>query len=77
MICDQIVALLSPEHSASLVWNEENNDTEDAYVETGGSDRVFEYQVSELNEQEENAVARPGFQVTSHAFHIGVPFLIR
>jgi acetyl-CoA carboxylase alpha subunit len=62
-ICDQVVALLSPEHSASLVWKDEDSDTEDADVETGDSDRLFTFEVAETNEQEENAVARPGFQV--------------
>ncbi|KAI0253465.1 hypothetical protein BJV78DRAFT_1153081 [Lactifluus subvellereus] len=61
-ICDQIVALLSPEHSASLVWKDEDADTENADVEIGDSDRLFTFEVAETNEQEENAVARPGFQ---------------
>lgn len=30
------------------------------------SDRLFTFEVAETNEQEENAVARPGFQVPSH-----------
>ncbi|KAI0250894.1 hypothetical protein BJV78DRAFT_1275616 [Lactifluus subvellereus] len=64
-ICDQVVALLSPEHSASLVWKDEDADTEDADVEIGESDRLFTFEVSETNEQEENAVARPGFQMNS------------
>ncbi|KAI0250907.1 hypothetical protein BJV78DRAFT_1216344 [Lactifluus subvellereus] len=75
-ICDQVVALLSPEHSGSLVWKDEDADTEDADVETGESDRHFTFEVAETNEQEENAVARPGFQVPSHPPHANVQFLI-
>ena len=37
------------------------------------SDRLFTFEVAETNEQEENAVARPGFQVQSHPSHTG-PF---
>ena len=70
-MCDQVVALLSSEHSASLVWKDE-----DADVKTGNSDRLFTFEVAETNEQEENAVTRPGFQVTSHLHHANVAFLI-
>ncbi|KAI0253468.1 hypothetical protein BJV78DRAFT_1153084 [Lactifluus subvellereus] len=54
-----------PEHSASLVWKDEDADTENADVEIGDSDRLFTFEVAETNEQEENAVARPGFQMNS------------
>jgi hypothetical protein len=69
-ICDQVVALLSPEYSASLVWNDGDNDTESVDTDTGESDRVFTYEVAETNGEEESAAVRPGFQVpflfTSH-----------
>lgn len=65
-ICDQVVALLSPEQSASIVWNDEQSRAESADRNVGDdSDRLFTFEVAETNEQEENAVARPGFQVTS------------
>jgi hypothetical protein len=66
-MCDQVVALLSPEYSTSLVWNDE--DAQAVGMDTGDSDRLFTFEVAKTNEQEENAVARPGFQVL-------IPFLV-
>jgi hypothetical protein len=62
-ICDQVVALLSAEQSASVVWNDEDSDTESVDVDVGESDRLFKFEVAKTNEQEEGAVSRPGFQV--------------
>jgi hypothetical protein len=62
-MCDQVVALLSPEHSSSIVWGEEDSDMESMDIDTGDDDRLFTYQVAKRNEQEESAVLRPGFQV--------------
>jgi len=62
-MCDQVVALLSPEHTASIVWGDEDSDTESMDVDTGDDDRLFTYEVAKRNEQEESAVSRPGFQV--------------
>ena len=61
-MCDQVVALLSAEHSASIVWGEEDSDT-DSVDDSGDDDRLFTYEVAKRNEQEESAVSRPGFQV--------------
>jgi hypothetical protein len=62
-MCDQVVALVSPEHAASMVWGDEDSDTESMDVDTGDDDRLFTYEVAKRNEQEESAVSRPGFQV--------------
>jgi hypothetical protein len=62
-ICDQVVALLSEEHSASIVWGGEDDDTESMDIDTGDEDRLFTYEVAKRNEQEESATSRPGFQV--------------
>ncbi|KAI0246219.1 hypothetical protein BJV78DRAFT_1286673 [Lactifluus subvellereus] len=64
-ICDQVVALLSPEHSSSIVWNDEDSDMESVDMDTGDSDRLFTFEVSKTNEQEESAISRPGFQMHS------------
>ncbi|KAI0250860.1 hypothetical protein BJV78DRAFT_1282923 [Lactifluus subvellereus] len=64
-ICDQVVALLSPEHSSSIVWNDEDGDMESVDMDTGDSDRLFKFEVAKTNEQEEGAIARPGFQMHS------------
>ena len=62
-ICDQIIALLSLEHSTTIVWNDEESDAESDDVSTCEFDRVYSFEVAETNEQEDNAVSYPGFQV--------------
>ena len=39
-ICDQVVALLSAEQSASIVWNDDDSDTKSADMTVGESDSV-------------------------------------
>ncbi|KAH8986573.1 hypothetical protein EDB86DRAFT_2954862 [Lactarius hatsudake] len=63
-MCDQVIALLSPDYSASIVWSEDS-DTESVDIDIGGSGRVFKFGVAKTYEQEENAVSRPGFQINS------------
>ena len=64
-MCDQVVALLSAEHSASIVWDDEDGDTESVELDTGNDDRLFTYEVAKRNEQEVSIVSCPGFQVTT------------
>ena len=78
-ICDQVVALLSPEQSASIVWNDEQSIAESGDIDrdvSDDSDRLFTFEVAETDEQEENAVARPGFQVPSNPSRAGRFILI-
>ena len=71
-ICDQVDALLSPEQSASIVWNDEQSNAETADVVVGDeSDRLLTFEVTEANEQEENMVAHSGFQVPFRPSHKG------
>lgn len=65
-ICDQIVALLCSDHSAALVWDNEDGDSEIGSANTyaGESERLFTFEVAETIEQGDSAVSRPGFQVT-------------
>jgi hypothetical protein len=63
-MCDQVIALLSPGHSTSIVWSDDDSDTESVDIDAGDSDRLFTFEVAKTNEQEESAVSRPGFQVT-------------
>ncbi|KAI9460706.1 hypothetical protein F5148DRAFT_1276740 [Russula earlei] len=72
-ICDQVVALLSDEHSASLVWGNEDGDTDSVDLDPGDDDRLFTYEVEKRNEQEESAVSRPGFQMNSRHISHYVP----
>ncbi len=68
-MCDQVVALLSSDHSASIVWNDEDGDTNSVDIDAGDSERLFTFEVAKTNEQEESAVSRPGFQVTTLTFN--------
>ena len=54
-ICDQVVALISAEHTASLTLGDE------------GDGQVFTYEVAKRNQQEESASSRPAFQVITSA----------
>ena len=66
-ICEQVVAMLSTEHSASIVWGDDDDDDDDGSmdVDAGDDDRLFTYEVAKRNEQEESASSRPAFQVTT------------
>ena len=76
-ICDQVIALLSREHATAIVWSDQDSDAESVDMEACDSDRLFTFEVAETNEQEEKAVACPGFQVFSQSFFSSVLFLIR
>lgn len=73
-MCDQVVVLLSPEYSASIVWHDDENNSESGDLYSDDTDRMFTFEVSKTNEQEENAVVRPGFQV-SVSFVVEISFL--
>jgi len=62
-IYDQVVALLSVEHSASIVRGDNGDDDESMDVDAGDDNRLFTYEVAKRNEQEESASSRAGFQV--------------
>jgi hypothetical protein len=62
-MCDQVVALLSADHSASIVWNDEDDDDDDTSF-AGDSERPFAFEIAKTNKQEDTAASRPGFQVT-------------
>jgi hypothetical protein len=58
-----VIALLSREHAAAIIWSDKDSDAEPVDMEARDSDRLFTFEVAETNEQEEKAVACPGFQV--------------
>jgi hypothetical protein len=47
-MCDQVVALLSAEHSAFLVWGDDEGGTESVDIDPGEDDRLFMYEVADL-----------------------------
>ncbi|KAG1886619.1 hypothetical protein F4604DRAFT_1278700 [Suillus subluteus] len=72
-MCDQVTALISPEHARSIVWNDQQGenaimDLDEDYEE---SSRLFTFEVAKTNEQEEAVKSRPGFKATSR--HITMP----
>jgi hypothetical protein len=66
-MCDQVTALISPEHAQSIVWNDQ--EAEDIIMDLDEdhdeSCRLFTFEVAKTNEQEEAVVSRPGFKVSS------------
>ncbi|KIK47713.1 hypothetical protein CY34DRAFT_8765 [Suillus luteus UH-Slu-Lm8-n1] len=68
-MCDQLTALISPEHSRSIVWSEREGEDDDSLMEMEDeqdeSDRMATFEVRKSNEQEEAVNLRPGFQATS------------
>jgi hypothetical protein len=74
-LCDQLLCLLSSEHSRALVWGNENNEKADEEgdddddddtstdSETTDSDRFFRFQVAKTKDQEESVTVRVGFVV--------------
>ena len=53
-----MVALLSPEHSASIIW-----DYSSARTGPGSPIRKRRYEVVQTSEQKESVVTHPGFEV--------------
>lgn len=71
-ICDQVVALISPEHARSIVWSgQEGKDTIEIDQDQDEYDRMFTFEVRKTNEQEEAIKPRPGFKATSN--YIAMP----
>jgi len=63
-LCDQIVCLLSSEHSQAIVWGDEDNN--EVSVDSDNDDsgrRLHSFVVAKTNDQKENVVARQGFTV--------------
>ncbi|KAG0705087.1 hypothetical protein DFH29DRAFT_316434 [Suillus ampliporus] len=71
-MCDQVTALVSPKHSRSIVWSEQEDEGTLMETEEGQdeSDRMFTFEVTKTNEQEEAVKSRPGFKATSD--HIAI-----
>ena len=70
-LCDQLVCLLSAEHSQAIVWADEvdapGNTSLD--LENDDSNRLFDFTVAKKAEQEENVIARQGFTVRYLIIH--------
>lgn len=54
--------LISDDHCQNLVWSDTSED-DSTESDVDESDRVFNFEVSKTNEQEENVAMIPGFKV--------------
>ncbi|KAH9059756.1 hypothetical protein EDB87DRAFT_1562790 [Lactarius vividus] len=75
-LCDQLVCLLSREHTRAIAWGEgddgadtegDDDDSDDVSTdsEKDDSDRFYHFEVAKTKDQEENVVVREGFMMTS------------
>ncbi|KAH8114634.1 hypothetical protein DFH11DRAFT_1508479 [Phellopilus nigrolimitatus] len=68
-ITDQIIVLISDAHGRALVWEDLSNTREDSSSALTFDkleeevDRLFTFEVSKANEQEENVRMHPGFEI--------------
>ncbi|KAF9064891.1 hypothetical protein BDP27DRAFT_1467712 [Rhodocollybia butyracea] len=63
-IADQTMCLVSREHSKAIVWNESSSESCEADVEMEDeSDRLFTFEVTKSNEEEESASTRAGIKL--------------
>ena len=62
-IADQVVCLMSDEHAEAVVWRQDDVDSDSDSLDDE-TDRLFAFEVSKTNEQEENVTAQPGFEVS-------------
>ena len=71
-LCDQLVCLLSAEHSQAIVWGDGVDDLAEASLdlEVDDSDRLFNFEVAKTHEQDENVIARQGFKVRYLITHV-------
>jgi hypothetical protein len=69
-LCDQLVCLVSAEHSNAIVWDEDDDDDDiSTHSENDESDRLYYFEVAKTNDQEENVIARQGFTVQISMTH--------
>ncbi|KAF9443582.1 hypothetical protein P691DRAFT_778790 [Macrolepiota fuliginosa MF-IS2] len=69
-ISDQILCFMSPAQSKAFVWNNAETDACENSVQDYGlgddnEDRLFTFEITKTNEQEESVISRPGFRVSS------------
>ena len=62
-IVDQLYCLISPDHASSLVWTEDIQEELEIDEDDNQADRLFTFEVTKTNEQEEDVVSRPGILV--------------
>ncbi|KAF9016568.1 hypothetical protein BDZ89DRAFT_1075488 [Hymenopellis radicata] len=67
-IAHQVVCLIPPEIATTLVWKiDESDDILPMDLDEESFDRMFTFEVSKSNQQDEDVAMRPGFEVHSKA----------
>ncbi|KAF8607201.1 hypothetical protein BDV93DRAFT_520086 [Ceratobasidium sp. AG-I] len=68
-LTDQTLALVSTEQASLMVWETggHNADAPVGFAESNEEFRMFSFEVSQTSEQEEDAIASSGFEVTARA----------
>ena len=61
------MALISDEHANSIVWGSDAGEYDVVDIAEEETDRLFTFEVTKTNEQEENVTMRPGFTVSLSA----------
>ncbi|KAL4067468.1 hypothetical protein V8B97DRAFT_2061708 [Scleroderma yunnanense] len=65
-LCDQVVALMSPEHAQSIVWKQQDGDDDDSALDRDvGNTRIINCVVDRTTDQEESIKVRKGFKASS------------
>jgi hypothetical protein len=66
-LCDQVLCLISQEHAEKLVWKTSTD--QDMADDDEDAERMFSFEVSKTNEQEESVNWRAGFEVSAQLQH--------
>ncbi|KAG8836422.1 hypothetical protein FRC18_011419 [Serendipita sp. 400] len=75
-LCDQIVCLISDEHSQNLVWKDDSpyasrsEDEDEEPDSLDAFDRVYTFSVEQTNEEEETVSAKKGFTLTHSSIKV-------
>ncbi|KAF5388164.1 hypothetical protein D9615_000204 [Tricholomella constricta] len=64
-LADQIICLLSPDQSRSIIWKDDIEESTITELDDDQLDRLFTFEVAKTKEQEENVTIRPGFSISS------------
>ncbi|EJF62764.1 hypothetical protein DICSQDRAFT_57253 [Dichomitus squalens LYAD-421 SS1] len=68
-ICDQVICFMSDEHANAIIWRGDDPDSDQESLDDEDADRLFTFEVSKTNEQEEGVTVRPGFEVSGMGSH--------
>ena len=76
-LCDQLVCLLSAEHSQAIVWGDSDkvDDLDDLSLdsENDDSELLIDFTAEKRDEQDESVIVRQGFTVRCHLIHDSPP----